>query len=103
MRRNARFWLAMLAGSLALAAVFLAFGRESDRRRLSGVIPPPPEGAPYFFILGRGRAFEAIRTATRAQTENSSVADFLALLSVAERAVLLAEPGAGGVSCSAAA
>ena len=103
MRRNVRFWCAALAGSVALAAVFLAFGREPDGRRLSGAIPPPPEGAPYFFVLGRGAAFEAIRTATGAQIENSSVADFLALLSVAEQAVILAEPGAGRFSCSAAA
>ena len=103
MRRNVRFWCAALAGSVALASVFLAFGREPDGRRLSGAIPPPPEGAPYFFVLGRGAAFETIRTATRAQIENSSVADFLALLSVAEQAVILAEPGAGRFSCSAAA
>ena len=103
MRRNAHFWCAVLAGSVALAAVFLTVGREPDRRRLSEVIPPPPEGAPYFFVLGRGGTFEHIRTATGAQIENTSVADFLALLSVAERAVLLAEPGAGRFSCSAAA
>ncbi len=103
MRRNARFLCAVLAGSVALAAVFLYVGREPDRRRLSGVIPPPPEGIPYFFVLGRGRAFENIRTATKAQIGNASVADFLALLSGAERAVLLAEPGAGRSSCSAAA
>lgn len=103
MRRTARFWCAVLAGSVALAAVFLTVSRESDRRRLPGVIPPPPEGVPYFLVLGRGRAFENIRTATQAQIGNASVADFLALLSVAERAVLLAEPGTGRFSCSAAA
>ena len=103
MKRNVRFWGAVLAGSAALAAALLYAGGEPDGRRLSAAIPPPREGIPYLFVLGHGRAFESIRKATKSQIGNSSVADFLSLLSGAERAVLLAEPGAGRSSCSAAA